>query len=65
MTEGEKLREQSVRIKKKVNEEVEAVFDNFMKTSGTNTESNLKIAQLNGLMTRMDWLKKTKEAICE
>ena len=66
MDSFEELKEQSNRIKLKVNTEVEAIFDNFMKISREeSSKSDLKIAKLKGLMARMDWLKRTKESICD
>ena len=68
-TDKESLREQSIRIKKKVNAEVEAIFDNFMQRSSEESkdskEVSLKLASLKGLINRVDMLKKIKDAICE
>ena len=68
-TDKESLREQSNRIKQKVNSEVEAIFDNFMHSSSEKAkdsqEVNLKHAYLKGLIDRVDMLKKIKDAICE
>ena len=65
----EELKEQSNIIKLKLNREVEGVFDSFMRVSREepkdSKDSNLKMAKLKGLMTRMEWLKKTKESICD
>ena len=60
---------QSDNLKMKVNKEVEAVFDRFMSLSAKEklpeSEAKEQLARLQGVIQRIEWLKKVKDAICE
>ena len=67
--ETESLKEQSTRIKQKVNAEVEGLYDKFMELSlkepAPSEETQRRIERLQGVISRIEWLKKVKDSICE
>ena len=72
-TAKESLREQSIRIKQKVNTEVEKVFDLVTSLHNLDENKNINKEIASSIITKtqrerstkLDMLKKIKDAICE